>query len=98
MAKLQHRLREFLHRLPHTKISEDLLCATQDSIELVSAVEHFNDLAHTGLGNATTSEDVGGMVGNFMRRLGSERFEQTNGTTQVGSLLGICHVAHLVGN
>ena len=96
--KLQHSLGELLHRLPDTQISQDLLRTTQDGIELVRPVEHFDDLAHARLGDTTASEDVGGVVSNLLCGVGGVRLEQTDRTTQVGGLFGVGHVAHLVGD
>lgn len=93
---LEHRLGELLHGLPHTQVSQNLFCTTKDGIEFVCPVEHLDDLAHASLGDATAPEDVGGVVSNLMGRLGSERLEQADRTTQVSGLFGVGHVAHLV--
>lgn len=61
-------------------------------------MEHLDDLAHARLGDTTTSEDVGGVVSNLLCGVGGIRLEQTDGTTQVGGLFGVGHVAHLVGD
>ena len=63
---LQHSLRELLHSLPDTQIGQYLLSATEDSIELVSTMEHLNDLTHTSLSDTATTEDVSCLLGNFL--------------------------------
>lgn len=95
---LQHRLREVLHRLSHAEVRQNLLSSTQNSIKLVRAVEHLDDPAHTSLGQSTSSEDVGGVVGDLVCGPSSMRLEETDGSAHVFSLLGITHVAHLVGD
>lgn len=96
--KLQHSLRELLHSLPHTQIRQNLLGTAEDGIELISAVEHLDDLAHAGLGDTAASKDIGGVVGNLLCRSRSVRLQETDRSAQVGGLLRVGHVAHLVGN
>lgn len=61
-------------------------------------MEHLDDLAHTRLGDTATAEDIGGVVRNLLRGVGGVRLQQADGAAQVGGLLGVAHVAHLVGD
>lgn len=95
---LQHSLGEVLHRLPHAQITENLLSTTKDSIELVRSVETLNVLAHAGLGQATATPDLDGLVGDFVGGAGDAHLEETDGAGEVDGLLLVGHVAHLVGD
>lgn len=59
---------------------------------------HLNDLAHAALRETTTTKNVGRVIGNLLRGAGGVRLEQADGSAEVGGLLGIGHVAHLVGD
>lgn len=61
-------------------------------------MEHFNDLTHAALRDTAATEDVGRVVGNLLGSSGGMRLEQTDRSAQVGGLLGVGHVAHLVGD
>lgn len=61
-------------------------------------MEHLNHLTHTALREATATEDVGRVVGNLLGGTGGVRLEETDGSAEVGGLLGVGHVAHLVGD
>lgn len=72
---LQHALWEILHCLSYTQIAQNLLGTPKDSIELVGAVELFNDSTHSTLGDSATSEDVDGFICNLVCRTSSIRLE-----------------------
>lgn len=95
--KLQHSLRHLLDRLPDAQIRQNLFGATENGIELVCAVEHFDDAAHAALRDTTSAENVGRRVRDLVRRPRNVRLEQPNGTAQVLRLLRVAHVTHLVG-
>lgn len=61
-------------------------------------MEHLDELAHTGLGNSTTTPDLDGLVGDLVGGAGGAHLEQTGGTGEVLGLLAVGHVAHLVGD
>src|ERR1700761_1569312 len=64
----------------------------------VRAVEHLDVLPHARRRNATASEDVDSIVGDFVCRARGEHLEQTDGAGQVLVLVFVRQVAHLVGD
>lgn len=95
---LQHALWEVLHRLPDTKISQNLLCASQNGIELVCTMELLDELAHAALRKTSSTKNVDGLVCDLVCRSGSVGLEQTNGSTKMFRLLCVRHMCHLVGD
>ena len=93
---LEDSLGHVLHGLPDTKITKDLLGTTKDGIKLVAAVEVLDDAAHAGLGQATATPDLDGLVGDLVRGARAGHLEQGDGTAEVLGLLGVGHVVHLV--
>lgn len=61
-------------------------------------MEHLNNLAHARLRDTAASENVGRVVGDFLRGVRGEGLEEADGAAQVGGLFGVGHVAHLVGD
>lgn len=82
--------------MPYTQVTEHLLGATEDGVELVRAVEHFNDAAHAGLGEAAAAKDLDRLVGDLVGGARGGHFEQADGAAEVARLLLVRHVAHLV--
>lgn len=95
---LQHGFRHLLHGLPHTKIGQDLLGTSEDSIEFVDAVELLHDTSHAGLRDTPTTKDIHGIVGDLVRTSGGIALQEANRSTQKFTLLGITHITHLIGD
>lgn len=94
---LQHSLGEIPHCLPHTEISKHLLRATQDGIKLVSSIKVFNMLAHATLRQTSPAPDLDRLVSNFVRHASAAHLQETDRAGEVLCLLGVGHIAHLVG-
>lgn len=93
----QPGLGEILHGLPHAEVGEDLLGAAEYGVELVGAVEHLDVSAHARLGEAAAAPDLDRLVGDLVGGAGDGHLEEADGAGQVLGLLGVGHVAHLVG-
>ncbi|KAI3481623.1 hypothetical protein L1887_55848 [Cichorium endivia] len=85
-------------RLSDAEISEHLLGATEDGIKLVGAVEHLDKLAHTRLCEAAAAKYLDGAVGDLVRDARGPRLEQADLAGEELGLLGVGHLAHLVGH
>lgn len=84
------------HGLPHTQISQNLLCTTKNCIELVRPVEHLNDSTHSSLRQTSAAENTNRLIRNLVSSSGTEYLQQTDWTAQMLALLIVRHVAHLV--
>ncbi|KAL6415374.1 cellular nucleic acid-binding protein [Ilyonectria robusta] len=95
---LQHGLGEIPHSLSYAEVTEYFLGTAKDGIELIRPMEHFDELAHAGLGETAATPDLDRLIGNLVSRTGSAHLQQPNRTREVLGLLLVGHVAHLIGN
>lgn len=86
------------HHLADTEVTEDFLCTAENGVKLLGALELLDKLAHTGLGETTTTKDLDGVVRNLAGDASAHHLEETNLAGKVGRLLLVAHVAHLVGD
>lgn len=61
-------------------------------------MEHLDDAAHAGLGQAAAAEDLDRLVGDLVGGARDAHLEEADGPAQVLGLLAVGHVAHLVGD
>jgi hypothetical protein len=59
-------------------------------------MELLDNFSHTSLSDTTTSEDVAGIIGDFVGTAGGEGFEQADGPAEILVLVGVGHCVHLV--
>jgi hypothetical protein len=59
-------------------------------------MELLDNFSHTSLSDTTTSEDVAGIIGDFVGTAGGKGFEQADGSAKIFVLVGVGHCVHLV--
>jgi hypothetical protein len=80
------------HHLADTKVAEHLLGAAEDGVELLGSLLHLNELAHAGLGDATATEDLDGVVGDLARETSAHHLEEGDLAGKVLGLLLVLRV------
>lgn len=70
----------------------------QDGVKLVRAVEVLDDAAHARLREPAPAPDLHGLVGDLVRGARAAHLEQGDGPREVPGLLGVGHLALLVGD
>lgn len=58
----------------------------------------YNNSAHTGLSNPSSTKDVRGIVRDLMSTPCGEGLEKADRTTEVLGLILVRHMAHLIGD
>jgi hypothetical protein len=59
-------------------------------------MELLDNFSHASLSDTATSEDVTGIIGNFVGTAGCKGLEQTDGSAEILVLVGVGHCVHLV--
>lgn len=80
---LELRIGHEFHSLPHAEICQYFFGSAKNRVKLIRPVKHLHHSSHSSLCQASSAEDVRGIVGNFVCASRTKSLQESDRSTQM---------------